>query len=177
MMRQILQNTYVALFARVVLGVLFIAASVDKVSDPTAFAVSIEGYKLLPHNAALVAATVLPWMELICGVLLVLGVFHRGAGLLLFGLLVVFTVAVVSALVRGLDISCGCFTQDPTAARIGWQKIAENLGLIGLSLLVTLSQSSWLSIENVMKKGVVQSKGLSTNSTNFKEERKFNSPS
>jgi uncharacterized membrane protein YphA (DoxX/SURF4 family) len=152
MMRQILQNNYIVLFARVVLGVLFIVASANKVSDPTAFAVSIEGYKLLPHNAALVAATVLPWMELISGVLLVLGVFHRGAGLLLFGLLVVFTIAVVSALVRGLDISCGCFTQDPNAARIGWQKILENLGLIGLSLIVTLAQSSWLSIENVMKK-------------------------
>jgi uncharacterized membrane protein YphA (DoxX/SURF4 family) len=151
-MRQILQNNYIVLFARVVLGVLFIVASANKVSDPTAFAVSIEGYKLLPHNAALVAATVLPWMELISGVLLVLGVFHRGAGLLLFGLLVVFTIAVVSALVRGLDISCGCFTQDPNAARIGWQKILENLGLIGLSLIVTLAQSSWLSIENVMKK-------------------------
>jgi uncharacterized membrane protein YphA (DoxX/SURF4 family) len=152
MMRQILQNNYIVLFARVVLGVLFIVASANKVSDPTAFAVSIEGYKLLPHNAALVAATVLPWMELISGVLLVLGVFHRGAGLLLFGLLVVFTIAVVSALVRGLDISCGCFTQDPNAAKIGWQKILENLGLICLSVLVTLSQSSWLSIENVMKK-------------------------
>jgi putative oxidoreductase len=158
MMRQIFQNTYVVLLARVVLGVLFIVASVDKVSDPNAFAVSIDSYKLLPHNASLVAATVLPWMELICGALLVFGLFHRGAGLLLFGLLVVFTVAVVSALVRDLDISCGCFTQDPNAAKIGWQKIVENLGLIGLSLLVTLSQSSWLSVENVMKKRVVQSR-------------------
>lgn len=163
MMRQILQNTYVVLFARVVLGVLFIVASVNKVSDPNAFAASIDSYKLLLHNASLVAATVLPWMELICGVLLVLGVFHRGAGLLLFGLLVVFTVAVVSALVRGLDISCGCFTQDPNAAKIGWQKILENLCLIGLSLLVMLSHSSWLSIENVMKKRVVQPKISSTN--------------
>jgi uncharacterized membrane protein YphA (DoxX/SURF4 family) len=158
MMKQILQNNYVVLLARVILGVLFIVASIDKVSDPAAFAVSVESYKLLSHNAALVVATVLPWMELICGVLLVLGVLHRGAGLLLFGLLVVFTVAVVSALVRGLDISCGCFTQDPNAAKIGWQKIVENLGLIGLSLLVTLSQSSWLSIENMMKKKVVQSR-------------------
>ncbi|MEK9136220.1 MAG: MauE/DoxX family redox-associated membrane protein, partial [Bacteroidota bacterium] len=149
MMRQVLQNNYLVMLARAVLGVLFIVASADKVSDPTAFAVTVESYKLLSHNAALVVATVLPWMELICGVLLVLGVFHRGAGLLLFGLLVVFTVAVVSALVRGLDISCGCFTQDPNAAKIGWLEVVENLALIGLSLLVTLSQSSWLSIENM----------------------------
>jgi putative oxidoreductase len=154
MMKQILQNNYIVLLARIVLGVLFIVASFDKVSDPAAFAVSIDSYKLFPHNASLVAATVLPWMELICGALLVLGVFHRGAGFLLFGLLVVFTVAVVSALVRDLDISCGCFTQDPNAAKIGWQKILENLGLIGLSILVTLSRNSWLSIENVMKKRV-----------------------
>jgi len=158
MMRQILQNNYVVLLARVVLGVLFIVASSDKVSDTAAFAVSIDSYKLLPHDASLVAATVLPWMELVSGVLLVLGVWHRGAGLLLFGLLAVFTVAVASALVRGLDITCGCFTQDPNAAKIGWQKIIENLGLIGLSILVTLSQSSWLSVENMVMKRVAESK-------------------
>jgi uncharacterized membrane protein YphA (DoxX/SURF4 family) len=163
MMGQILQNRYIVLLARVVLGVLFIIASFDKVSNPVAFAVSVDSYKLLPHNAALVVATVLPWTELISGMLLVLGVWHRGAGLLLFGMLVVFTVAVGSALVRDLDISCGCFTHDPNAAKIGWQKILENLGLIGLSLLVTLSQSSWLSMENMMKKKVVRSKRLSTN--------------
>jgi putative oxidoreductase len=157
-MRQILQNTYAVLLARVVLGVLCIVASAGKVSDPGAFAVSVASYRLLPHNATLLVATVLPWMELICGGLLVLGVFHRGAGLLLFWLLVVFTVAVGSALVRGLDISCGCFTQDPNAAKIGWQKILENLGLIGLSLIVTLSRSSWLSVEHVMKKEVVRLK-------------------
>jgi uncharacterized membrane protein YphA (DoxX/SURF4 family) len=93
-------------------------------------------------------------MELICGMCLVFGMLHRGAGLLLFGLLVVFTVAVVSALVRGLDISCGCFTQDPAAAKVGWLKIVENLGLIGLSLLVMLSRTTWLSIENVFKRRV-----------------------
>jgi uncharacterized membrane protein YphA (DoxX/SURF4 family) len=158
MMKQILQNNYIVFLARVVLGVLFIVASFDKVSDPAAFAVSIDSYKLLTHNTSLIVATVLPWMELVSGVLLVLGVWHRGAGLLLFGLLVVFTVAVASALVRGLDISCGCFTQDPNAAKIGWQKIVENLCLIGLSLLVTVSRSSWVSIENVRKKRVAKSK-------------------
>lgn len=153
-MKQVLDNAYLGLFARVVLGMLFIVASIDKVSDPVAFAVSVDSYKLLSHNASLVVATVLPWMELICGMCLVFGMLQRGAGLLLLGLLVVFTVAVVSALVRGLDISCGCFTQDPAAAKVGWLKIVENLGLIGLSLLVMLSRTTWLSIENVIKRRV-----------------------
>ena len=153
-MTKVLDNAYIGLLARIVLGALFIVASIDKLSDPIAFAASIGAYKLLPHTITFVIATVLPWMEFICGACLVLGLLRRGAGLLLFGLLVVFTVAVIAALVRGLDISCGCFTQDPDAAKVGWWKIIENVGLTCLSLLVTLAQNSWLSIDNVINRRV-----------------------
>lgn len=156
-MKTIINNTYVVVAARMVVGVLFVIASADKIADPAAFAAAISNYKLVPEFVALVVATVLPWMELTCGVFLVFGVFRNGAGLIITCLMGVFTVLVISALVRGLDITCGCFTQDPSAARIGWWKVAENTGLLILSLVPTFSANSSLSIEHTMAERYRQS--------------------
>ena len=154
-MKSILNNTGVVVGARMVVGILFVVASADKIADPMAFAASIANYKLLPQTVNLLVATVLPWMELISGLFLVFGVLRNGAGLILSSLMAVFTALVISALARGLDISCGCFTQDPSAARIGWWKVAENTGLFILSLIPTMSSNSALSIEHI----IAQSKG------------------
>lgn len=149
-MRTLLNNTYVIVVARIVLGATFVIASADKIADPAAFAASIANYKLVASTFALVIATVLPWIELISGLFLVFGVFRNGAGLILTCLMAVFTVLVISALLRGLDITCGCFTQDPSAARIGWWKVSVNIGLFILSLVPTLSTNSSFSIDRMI---------------------------
>jgi len=62
-----------------------------------------------------------------------------------------FTVLVLSALWRGLDISCGCFSQDPTAEWIGWKKVGENLLLTFISVLVFRSSSAGFSLERFLQ--------------------------
>lgn len=94
---------------RLVLGGLFIYAGAIKISDPIAFAGSIAGYRLLPYAATYVVASVLPWMEILCGLLLMTGVMVRASLFLLFMLNTVFIAALTSAAVRGLSIDCGCF--------------------------------------------------------------------
>ncbi len=131
---------------RVALGIVFIAASAGKISDPVGFSVSLSAYKILSGTPALLAATVLPWMELLCGAGLVLGVWARGCSLLTSVMLVAFTAFVISALVRGLDISCGCFTQDPAAEKVGWRKIGENVLLFVISLLTYRFHSTRFSL-------------------------------
>jgi uncharacterized membrane protein YphA (DoxX/SURF4 family) len=79
-------------------------------------------------------ATVLPPLELLCGLSLILGLYPRGSTLITSVMLIVFTIMVTSALLRGLDISCGCFSQDPQVSKVGYQKIAENCGLIVISV-------------------------------------------
>lgn len=66
-------------------------------------------------------------------------------------MLSVFTVLVLSALWRGLDISCGCFTQDPKAELIGWKKVGENLLLVFMSLLVFRRPSLSFSLERFIQ--------------------------
>ncbi len=131
---------------RMALGTVFIAASVGKIADPAGFTVSLSAYRVLDGTPALLAATVLPWTELLCGAGLVLGIWTRGCSLLTSVMLVAFTAFVISALVRGLDISCGCFTQDPAAEKVGWRKIGENVLLFAISLLTYRYQSTRFSL-------------------------------
>jgi uncharacterized membrane protein YphA (DoxX/SURF4 family) len=150
-MKRVLANDYFALTARIFLGFLFLVASIDKIVDPQAFAVSIGNYKVMPDSFLLTIATVLPWMELLCSLCLLSGLFMRGSSFLLSVLLVVFTVAVISALLRGLDITCGCFTQDPAAGRLGWMKVLENSGLMFLSVFMLYSTSVRFSLQHYLQ--------------------------
>ena len=138
-MNKVLSKTWFALSVRAILGMIFIAASIEKAASPEAFSHSILDYRILSPSLALLVATVMPWVELLAGIGLLCGIWIRGSSLLVCTMLVAFTIALMSALWRGLDISCGCFTQDPSAARIGWQKILENTAMLlgGISLLLS----------------------------------------
>ena len=135
-MKSILTNTILILLVRVFLGGLFIIASLDKIADPAAFATSILNYKIVGQTLAMLIATILPSLELLCGISLILGLYPRTSALLITIMLVGFTILIISALLRGLDISCGCFTQDPNVSKIGYMKILENVGMIMLGVLL-----------------------------------------
>lgn len=106
----LLTHPTVALAARLLLGSIFIAASLDKVIHPEPFARAVYNYRLLPDVAVNVVALWLPWLELMGGALLVVGVWLRGSILVLTGLLVAFLGALGFNLARGLDVACGCFS-------------------------------------------------------------------
>ena len=103
---------------RVVLGLVFIVASLDKIQNPESFATNIANYRLLPYQFINLAAIVLPWIEIITGSLLVMGLWVRATALLTCGMLVLFSIAISQALLRDLDISCGCFATDPAAHKM-----------------------------------------------------------
>ncbi len=145
-MKALLENDYVTLSARLLLGFVFVVASIDKVADPNAFAVSVSYYRLVGEPFTLIIATILPWAELLCGLFLIFGIMVRGSSLLILLMLVLFTGGVISGIVRGLDISCGCFTRDPSVDKIGWMKVLENSGLMLLGILLLFSRSDRFSI-------------------------------
>ena len=135
---------FVALL-RVGLGVLFIMAAWPKLADPSAFATSVSNYRMLPVPVERVVALALPPLELLVGVALIVGVVDAGASFLVFAMMVVFTVAIGVALGRGLDISCGCFDTEG-GAKVGFGKLAENIGLTAAAFLVWRGDRSWLSL-------------------------------
>ena len=102
---------YLALALRIVLGGVFLYAGGLKIADPAAFAGSVAAYKLLPTFGNYLVAATLPWVEVLCGLLLVTGYRVRAGATLILLMNLVFAVALSSAIVRGLDIDCGCFRQ------------------------------------------------------------------
>ena len=139
---------------RVLLGSIFIISGLDKIADMNAFVHAILNYQIVGTGIATSVATILPWLEILCGIGLILGIYPRTSAFIITALLIIFTVLVSSAMIRGLDISCGCFTQDSSAAKIGWQKIFENLMMIlmGINLAVIKDWKFVLENQRFLKK-------------------------
>jgi len=118
------------LFLRWLVAIVFIYAGVVKIINPSAFAAAIDNYRMLPYFLVALTAAVLPWIELICGLLLISGKWIRGSSLILIFLNLVFLFAIGSALARGLDISCGCFSETGEGAKIGITRLGEDFILL-----------------------------------------------
>lgn len=101
------------MLCRFAIAGLFLFAAYQKLfapdSGPQKFALAIHSFKVLPDHLVLLATGAIPWLEVICGILLLCGVWTRAAATLLALLLIGFTAAVISVLARGLPVSCGCF--------------------------------------------------------------------
>jgi putative oxidoreductase len=114
---------------RLGLGLLFVVAGWNKLLDPAGLAQEIANYQLFPATAPYLAIA-LPTSEMVAGLALLLGPPPwRAAGASAIGLLLlVFTGAVVSALLRGLDIDCACFGTG--SGSVTWLTFVRNLGLL-----------------------------------------------
>jgi len=123
--------------SRLLLGVIFIYASIHKIGYPAAFANDVFNYQILPDMFINITALVLPWLELMAGILLVLNVWMPGAVAIVTGLLFSFTCALAFNLARGLDIACGCFTTGSTGDEITLLTVMRDSSLLTVSLFLT----------------------------------------
>jgi putative oxidoreductase len=109
MRRGMYEKIYI--LVRLALGGIFIYAGILKILDPVAFAGSVAAYKIMPYGLNYLVAATLPWIETVCGILLVVGYRVKAAASIILVMNLVFMVALASTIVRGLDIDCGCFKQ------------------------------------------------------------------
>lgn len=127
------------LLMRLFLGGLFIYASLHKLGDPAALSKIIYGYKILPPWAINLLAITLPGVELVSGVLLVLGLFSRGAAFIITLSLGVFICAISYNLWRGLEFDCGCFSFAHSSKGAAADLLIRDVIFIALSLRVLLA--------------------------------------
>jgi uncharacterized membrane protein YphA (DoxX/SURF4 family) len=124
-------------FFRLILGAVFVWAGGTKIANPHDFAIVISNYQILPDYLVNSVAVWLPWVEVLCGALLICGIWVDGSLIVINTLLIVFMAALVSNGVRGIDVDCGCFS---TAARGGQSNylldIARDGALLGMGLWV-----------------------------------------
>ena len=104
-----IRNTYVLWLFRLVVGGVFIWAGILKILDPLEFAQNIANYRVVSRDISFFLALVLPWLEVLCGILVILGIFRSSSSLLLSGMLGIFLVLITVTILRGLDVDCGCF--------------------------------------------------------------------
>ena len=108
-MNRLYENSKIVLLARIILGVVFIYASIDKIANPVDFSNAIDNYHITPVQLNNLAALIIPWVELIIGLCLLFGIFLEGSSMISIVLLIFFIFIIFQALVRGIDLHCGCF--------------------------------------------------------------------
>jgi uncharacterized membrane protein YphA (DoxX/SURF4 family) len=125
-----------ALILRIALGVIFVYAAWTKLREPWAmFAISIDSYQVLPAWAVELTARGLPWFELLLGVLLITGLLRRPAMLSTSLLLLVFFGLMIRALIKGMEIDCGCFGPGD---RLSWVTLLRDGALLASSIWLTV---------------------------------------
>ncbi|HXV76254.1 MAG TPA: MauE/DoxX family redox-associated membrane protein [Candidatus Polarisedimenticolaceae bacterium] len=136
-LRRILARPWLVRAAQVGIGVVLAWAGLAKIVDQAGFAAQVHNFKLVPIAVENLIAMTLPWVELVTAHALIFGVRARAGAVLASGLVGVFTLAVLAALARGMDIECGCFgTGD--ASRVGWIKLGQNLAMLAVAVVGTL---------------------------------------
>lgn len=136
-MIKILENKYLQVTLRIILGIIFVYASVGKLFRPEDFAKAILRYEFLPVYFVNITAIVMPWIEFFTGILLILGIFKKASSMLASISLVVFLTALISAFARGLDISCGCFSLEETSSKGDIiYRIAEDILMLAGAIII-----------------------------------------
>lgn len=123
---------------RLLLGVVFIYAGTQKIIDPQGFAQAVYNYQILPDELINFAALTLPWLELLVGLCLFSGIWLPGSSIISSGLFMIFIGALTYNHMRGLDISCGCFSTDPANDPADLWTVLRDIFFLALSLYVTI---------------------------------------
>jgi uncharacterized membrane protein YphA (DoxX/SURF4 family) len=126
------------LVLRIILAAVFLYAAYTKLRQPwLVFAMSIDAYGLLPEMAVLAVARILPWLELVLGLLMMAGIWLRIVSVLTAVVLGVFFGIMVMSFGKGMGIDCGCFG-------VGEALTAKTLARDG-ALLAAAIVLAWLS--------------------------------
>ena len=129
--------------ARVFLGCIFLAAGLSKILDTYGFREAVKQFDLVPRAAVHATARLVPWLEVVSGALLIIGLGVVVGASLSALLLLTFCLALLANLLQGhTEVDCRCFGR--RTAGIGWSNLVVNLTLLGLaSSIIVRPESGW----------------------------------
>ena len=137
------------LVLRVAIGLVFIVAGASKIGHAAQFAAQIAGFRLLPQPVVAPLALVLPFLELLLGGYLAIGLFTRASAWTAALLFALFDAAIASAVVRGMTVSCGCFGPNDTTVTT-WTEVARDAVLVVIAIAVALRAPGMLALDRRM---------------------------
>jgi uncharacterized membrane protein YphA (DoxX/SURF4 family) len=125
-----------------VLAAVFIYAGIQKIEDPHAFSQAISYYEFFPPFLINPIAVWLPWIEVAAGICLVIGRWVSGSALIVAVLAFAFGLLTGMAILRGLDISCGCFSLGGEQETVQWTHILANVLLLTMAMQILVSEGA-----------------------------------
>jgi hypothetical protein len=144
----VLDSQLVDCLARVLIAAVFILAGAVKLANPINLRRDINAYKLIPQSFATVTGYLLPPIEIILGLFLLLGILTSTSALSIAVLSLVFFLASISAIVRRLNIECGCFGL-LYREKIGAPALLRELLLFGLAIFIWQFEADRIGIDSL----------------------------
>jgi putative oxidoreductase len=145
-------HAWLSLPLRLYLGGVFLVACWHKILHPGIFALDVATYQLLPLELINLQALILPWVELLAGIMLVIGFRTRAAALLINLMMVSFILALAWALWLGLDMGCGCFASEGGDDPISWRTVLRDLAWLLMGLWIMLLDRAPLGLDRLFSK-------------------------
>ena len=152
----LLFNRYLALILRLILGIMFIVSAQSKLPHHSEFVIIVKDYELLPAWLASAYGNALPWIELLVGVYLVMGILTRLSAIICFLNGISFMVANITAIIRDHE-SCGSCFGDLVILPVYQAIIIDVLVLIASAILIFLPLKNHIfSLDSLFKKNDTQ---------------------
>lgn len=136
---------------RLFLGWVFITSGWEKLQAMHVFVPMVLAYKVLPDQLALIYAKALPWVELLAGSYLVIGLFTRYAAGAIGAMLLSFIIAIAMVLIRGDVIDCGCFVGGKVEP-VDLNLLLRDVGMLTGCVYLMLQTQFKLSIDSLLTK-------------------------
>lgn len=147
--------------ARVLVGGLFLFSAWQKLkpddmlvnAGPQQFAYAVKGFELVPEGLIPFVTALVPWTEVVAGLALILGFWTRAASGLLAAMLVAFTLAVISVILRPeVSVECGCFGRLKLicSGPVSWCKVGENSIILAFTLAPVIFGGGRLAVDRAL---------------------------
>ncbi|MFH1437768.1 MAG: MauE/DoxX family redox-associated membrane protein [Pseudomonadota bacterium] len=144
-------HSWISLPLRLYIGLVFVFACIHKIADPAVFAVDVATYQIMPLQLINLMAVILPWLELFAGIMIIIGWRTRAASLCIAGMMAVFLTAIIIALARGLEMSCGCFaSQSMEKDPISYLTVLRDLGWTIIPLYVLFFDKNPIGVDRLV---------------------------
>jgi uncharacterized membrane protein YphA (DoxX/SURF4 family) len=145
---EIFRNRYLSFVFRIGLGVVFIVSGAGKLPEGATFVSQVEEANILPHALARAYGTALPYVEIVIGALLILGLLSRfAAGI--GGLAVLsFIIGNSTRLYRGLYGECGCFGSIASLQFSTRDALIIDFVLLTAAIQILIHKGEFLSLDS-----------------------------
>lgn len=141
---------------RIIIGGIFLVSGLAKISDPVRLIFTLRDFKLFPEIIVPFTAIYLPWLEFILGLLVLSGLLYRTSSLMLACLNFTFMLAILSVIVRGIEVDCGCFGMLADMLKIpdmaDMKAVIRNLIFIGMCIYIFKAKKTMFSLEGYIRK-------------------------